>query len=181
MQGWKRIRTGWCNLFRNRVCGKERGCGSSQTSPASGHDVVPSSLSLSLSISISLSRFLRLVNEVRNREKSTTAFPSRRQTSCAHSLPPLPCLLFLMLRAILVIQFYPPTSIWALANPGEASLPGSLFLPAQPWIVLLSNPLSFIFFPFFLSFFHRQCCFIPPYLSSESASFPNLQCTNTQG
>lgn len=51
MQKWKRIRTGWCNLFRNRVCGKERGCGSSQTSPASGHDVVPSSFSLSLSLS----------------------------------------------------------------------------------------------------------------------------------
>ena len=180
MQGWKRIRTGWCNLFRNRVCGKERGCGSSQTSPASGHDVVPSSLSLSLSISISFS--IPSLGERSSKSRvSTTAFPSRRQTSRAHSLPPLPCLLFLMLRAILVIQFYPPTSIWALANPGEASLPGSLFLPAQPWIVLLSNPLSFIFFPFFLSFFQRQCCFIPPYLSSESASFPNLQCTNTRG
>lgn len=81
MQKWKRIRTGWCNLFRNRVCGKERGCGSSQTSPASGHDVVPSSLSVSFSIPSlwSLGSFEIVAASF------TTAFPPRRQTSRAHS------------------------------------------------------------------------------------------------
>lgn len=161
MQGWKRIRTGWCNLFRNRVCGKERGCGSSQTSPASGHDVVPSSLSLSLSISISFSIPSLGERSSKSREindsVSFEAPDELRSFSASSSLPPLPDVTSYISYTVLSSNLYLSTRQSGGSQPARKSLSPCSALDRPPF-----EPSLIHFFSFLSFFFSSPMLLYPP-------------------